>query len=78
MFFETDLIMILIESYQVQHLIVTKSMNDEPVAVHTNDYKKDALAKIIRLVSVALTGNLDRFEMNQWATTSPFVTQWYI
>jgi hypothetical protein len=58
------------KTYQIQHLIVTKQYKEEVTAVVTNDYKKDAIAKIIRLLTETLAGTLDRYEMNVWVQTS--------
>lgn len=64
-------------TYQIQHLIVTKHCGDEVRNVVTNEYKKDAIAKIIRLLTVALAGTLDRHEMNVWAAKSSLASPWY-
>jgi len=63
-----------VETYHIQHLIVTKG--SETISVVTNDYKKDSLTKIVRLLSNALTGSADRFEMNVWSIDTPLAAQW--
>lgn len=58
---------------------MTKQYKEEVTAVVTNDYKKDAIAKIIRLLTETLAGTLDRYEMNVWVQTSTasIASPWY-